>query len=380
MREFEQKKPDKHSSSTFFEPKIQKKLTTGTVGDRYEVEADRVADNVVNKQKGGGLLQSRVEEGVQKKPNYETITKVQQQDLAQEQPLQKKEKEKEEDKKVQKKSDKEEDKKAQKKSDKEEDKKVQKKGEKEEDKKVQKKSDKEEDKKVQTKLSNTEPVNQSVENDLDSSKGSGTAMDKNTRREMESGFGSDFGKVNIHTDSKAIKMSEELGAQAFTHGNDIYFNNGKYNTDSKAGKHLLAHELTHTIQQTGGNQVPNRVQKQQEFQKLSMQWNINKWTTQKRQSNSFNVTAGEEITIKSNLAWDAAAKFKNLASSLEVNVYKKLLSKDSHEHHNIIELAGGSTSVSGLSEGTYYVVITLSEYNNDPENCSVNGSLTIDAT
>ena len=356
MREFEQKKPDKHFSSTFFEPKIQKKLTTGTVGDRYEVEADRVADNVVNKQKGGGLLQSRVEEGVQKKPNYETITKVQQQDLAQEQPLQKKEKEKEEDKKVQKKSDKEEDKKA------------------------QKKSDKEEDKKVQTKLSNTEPVNQSVENDLDSSKGSGTAMDKNTRREMESGFGSDFGKVNIHTDSKAIKMSEELGAQAFTHGNDIYFNNGKYNTDSKAGKHLLAHELTHTIQQTGGNQVLNRVQKQQEFQKLSMQWNINQWTTQKRQSNSFNVTAGEEITIKSNLAWDAAAKFKNLASSLEVNVYKKLLSKDSHEHHNNIELAGGSTSVYGLSEGTYYVVITLSEYNNDPENCSVNGSLTIDAT
>ena len=344
MREFEQKKPDKHFSSTFFEPKIQKKLTTGTAGDRYEVEADRVADNVVNKQKGGGLLQSKVEEGVQKKPNYETITKVQQQDLAQEQPLQKKGKEKEEDKKV------------------------------------QKKSDQEEDKKVQKKLSNTEPVNQSDENDLNSSKGSGTAMDKNTRREMESGFGNDFGKVNIHTDSKAIKMSEELGAQAFTHGNDIYFNNGKYNTDSKAGKHLLAHELTHTIQQTSGNQIPNRVQKQQELQKSSMQWNINQWTTQKRQSNSFNVTAGEEITIKSNLAWDAAAKFKNLASSLEVNVYKKLLSTDSQEHHNAIELAGGSTSITSLSEGTYYVVITLSEYNNDPENCSVNGSLTIDAT
>jgi CTP-dependent riboflavin kinase len=56
------------------------------------------------------------------------------------------------------------------------------------------------------------------------------------------------------------------------------------------------------------------------------------------------------------------------------------LLEDNHEHHNTIKLAGGSTSVSGLSEGTYYVAITLSEYNNDPENCRVNGSLTIDAT
>ena len=71
---------------------------------------------------------------------------------------------------------------------------------------------------------------------------------------MESGFGANFSNVNIHTDSKAVEMSEQLGAQAFTHGNDVYFNKGKYNPDSKEGKHLLAHELTHTIQQTGAKQ------------------------------------------------------------------------------------------------------------------------------
>ena len=277
MREFEQKKIGSHFSTPFFGPKIQKKLTTGTVGDRYEVEADNVAAKVVNKRKGGGLLQSRTEEGVQQKPISETISTVQKQDLAQEQQLQKKGKEKEEDKKVQKKSEKEEDKKTvQKKGEKEEDKKLQKKGEKEEDKKkvqkkcadcegedkkVQKKGEKEEEKKpVQTKLNDSHPVNEGVESDLSSSKGSGSAMDKSTKQEMESGFGANFSNVNIHTDSKAVQMSKQLGAQAFTHGNDVYFNKGKYNPNSKEGKHLLAHELTHTIQQMG-SKAQNSVQK-----------------------------------------------------------------------------------------------------------------------
>lgn len=294
MREFEQKKIANHSPSTFFGPKVQKKLTTGAVGDKYEVEADNVADKVVNKRKTGGLLQTRSEEAVQQKPLAETISTVQKMDLAQEQPVQKKgEKEedkkvqkksdKEEDKKVQKKGEKEEDKKVQKKSDKEEDKKVQKKGEKEEEKKVQKKSDKEEDKKVQKKCAECEnedkkaqkkeektvqakrnesnSVDENVESNLNSSKGRGNAMDKNTKREMESGFGADFSNVNIHTDSRAVQMSEELGAQAFTHGNDVYFNKGKYNPESKEGKHLLAHELTHTIQQTGSKQKSATIQK-----------------------------------------------------------------------------------------------------------------------
>jgi hypothetical protein len=76
-------------------------------------------------------------------------------------------------------------------------------------------------------------------------------MDKTTRAEMEGGFGADFSNVNIHTGSEAIQLSKELGAQAFTHGNDVYFNEGKYNPNSKEGKHLLAHELTHTVQQNG---------------------------------------------------------------------------------------------------------------------------------
>jgi hypothetical protein len=89
----------------------------------------------------------------------------------------------------------------------------------------------------------------SVESSLASSKGGGMGLPEKTRSEMESGFGADFSNVKIHTDSNAVQMSKDLNAQAFTHGSDIYFNQNKYDTGSTAGKHLLAHELTHTIQQ-----------------------------------------------------------------------------------------------------------------------------------
>ena len=65
-------------------------------------------------------------------------------------------------------------------------------------------------------------------------------------------MGADFSGVKIHTDEKAASLSESLGAKAFTHGQDIYFNKGNFNPGTKEGKHLLAHELTHTIQQKGG--------------------------------------------------------------------------------------------------------------------------------
>lgn len=99
--------------------------------------------------------------------------------------------------------------------------------------------------------------------DPGTSSSSGAPMDDETKSQMESGFGQDFSHVNIHTDSSAVQMSKDLNAQAFTYGSDIYFNDGKYNPSSNEGKHLLAHELTHTVQQTGGIQA-KRIQKKVE--------------------------------------------------------------------------------------------------------------------
>ncbi|WP_422104867.1 DUF4157 domain-containing protein [Winogradskyella sp.] len=94
-------------------------------------------------------------------------------------------------------------------------------------------------------------VSQALTQQINSSQGNGHSLDKGTQRFMESRFGTDFSGVRIHTDTQAIQMSRDLNAQAFTVGNDIYFNEGKYNPNSNSGKHLLAHELTHTIQQGG---------------------------------------------------------------------------------------------------------------------------------
>ena len=84
---------------------------------------------------------------------------------------------------------------------------------------------------------------------LSSSKGGGTSLPADTQEKMGSTIGADFSGVRIHTGSEAAKMSNDIGAQAFTHGNNVYFNEGKYNPSSTEGSHLLAHELTHTVQQ-----------------------------------------------------------------------------------------------------------------------------------
>jgi hypothetical protein len=88
-----------------------------------------------------------------------------------------------------------------------------------------------------------------LEQRLQSTKGSGTPLPADTRVAMESSMGADFSGVRVHTGSEAASLSNDLQAQAFTHGNDIYFNEGKYDAASSTGKHLLAHELTHTVQQ-----------------------------------------------------------------------------------------------------------------------------------
>jgi Domain of unknown function (DUF4157)/Novel toxin 15 len=77
----------------------------------------------------------------------------------------------------------------------------------------------------------------------------GFALSKKTRAYLEPRFKADFSNVRLHTDGKAKELSDKVGARAFTFGRHIFFNEGQYNPDSKAGLELLAHELTHTIQQ-----------------------------------------------------------------------------------------------------------------------------------
>ncbi|SHF74268.1 eCIS core domain-containing protein [Flavobacterium defluvii] len=109
---------------------------------------------------------------------------------------------------------------------------------------------KEDEKELQMSSASDTPSDTSnLESTLNSSKGGGSPLSGKVKTEMESGIGADFSNVRIHNDSNAVKMNQQLGAQAFATGNNIYFNEGKYNPNSQDGKHLLAHELTHTVQQ-----------------------------------------------------------------------------------------------------------------------------------
>jgi len=88
-----------------------------------------------------------------------------------------------------------------------------------------------------------------VEEQIKNSSGGGQPISKDTRSELESGMGYDFSNVNIHQNSQSDALNRSLQARAFTYGNDIYFRQGEYNPGSTQGKELLAHELTHTVQQ-----------------------------------------------------------------------------------------------------------------------------------
>jgi hypothetical protein len=74
-------------------------------------------------------------------------------------------------------------------------------------------------------------------------------MDRGIQAQMGQAFDADFSGVRVHTDAGAHDLNRSLSARAFTTGNDIYFRQGEYNPGSSSGRELLAHELTHVVQQ-----------------------------------------------------------------------------------------------------------------------------------
>jgi hypothetical protein len=90
-----------------------------------------------------------------------------------------------------------------------------------------------------------------VERSIEQVRGAGQGLDHATRRHMESSFRADFSGVRVHTDAHADSLNRSLSARAFTTGRDVFFRQGEYNPGSSAGRELLAHELTHVVQQNG---------------------------------------------------------------------------------------------------------------------------------
>ncbi|MGZ3766628.1 MAG: eCIS core domain-containing protein, partial [Mucilaginibacter sp.] len=89
---------------------------------------------------------------------------------------------------------------------------------------------------------------------------SGNPIPKSNRQFFESRFGYDFSNVRVHTDAGAAKSAQSINAFAYTTGNNIIFNNGQYSPESESGKRLMAHELTHVVQQRN-NVLPKLIQR-----------------------------------------------------------------------------------------------------------------------
>ena len=222
-----------HQQNSFF----QAKFSVNKPNDKYEQEADAVASKVVNKTTGNNAaVQQKEISSIQRvststkeeKPSTNDGRMAMDKEI-QEMPIQRNtnaEEEKEKMGSIQKCSCKNEEP-------------VQKMGEEEEEKTA-----------VQTKSeANNSTASDAVSSKINDTKGNGSKLSKATNSEMSSSIGADFSNVNIHTNSSATSMNNELHAQAFTHGNDIYFNEGKFNPATAQGKFLLAHELTHVVQQ-----------------------------------------------------------------------------------------------------------------------------------
>ena len=99
----------------------------------------------------------------------------------------------------------------------------------------------------------------------------GHAMDNDTQQFMESRFGQDFSSVRIHSDSKATQSAAALQARAYTSGKDIVFGAGEYQPGSDQGKRLLAHELTHVLQQKNSLKHSPSLQRQTQSEAIEHQ-------------------------------------------------------------------------------------------------------------
>jgi hypothetical protein len=175
---------------------VQAKLKIGQPGDKYEQEADRVAEEVMRMPEPHfqRQLEPEEEEGLlQAKQVAEQITPLLQRQVEEE----------------------------------------------------------EEEELLQAKeiSSQTPEVNSSVESNLNSVRSDGQPLPSSVRGYFEPRFGYDLSHVRVHTTAKAAESARAVNAQAYTLGRDIIFGNGHYSPETSSGRQLLAHELTHVVQQ-----------------------------------------------------------------------------------------------------------------------------------
>jgi hypothetical protein len=99
-------------------------------------------------------------------------------------------------------------------------------------------------------------ASEDLDSSIQSARGGGQSLDSNLQVKMGQAMGADFSRVKVHTDARSDQLNRSIQANAFTTGQDVFFRQGAYEPSSRGGQELIAHELTHVVQQNGGTTMP----------------------------------------------------------------------------------------------------------------------------
>ncbi len=243
------------ASTLFFASGIQPKLVMGAPGDRFEQEADAVANRVVQRMESGSTTGDTTPE-VQAKCT----------------------------------------------------------GCREVDETLRQTDGENEDEMLRAKAE-TPPaaVPDSVHHRLEEGHSAGQALNRPLRQKMEETFQSDFSGVRIHTGNSAESLYPDLNARAFTYGRDIFFNAGEFSPDTRDGRHLFAHELTHVVQQRSDQTMVQREPKKDEAAQPAAKTDVSLVLSDKEQDMAEGRAYAKTVLRVTDVA-DAAAKLKALGA------------------------------------------------------------------
>jgi Domain of unknown function (DUF4157) len=90
-----------------------------------------------------------------------------------------------------------------------------------------------------------------LSSEINNQRGGGQPLEVSLQQSMGRAMGADFSRVRVHTDGQSDRLNRSIQAEAFTTGHDVFFRQGTYQPTSRGGQELIAHELTHVVQQNG---------------------------------------------------------------------------------------------------------------------------------
>ncbi|MFN6497304.1 MAG: DUF4157 domain-containing protein [Nostoc sp. DedQUE01] len=177
-------------------------------------------------------------------------------------------------------------------------------------------------------------ANADLEASINQARGSGQPMAENIRQPMEQAFGADFSGVKVHTDAQSDELNQSIQARAFTTGQDVFFRQGEYDPESRGGQELLAHELTHVVQQSGGavqrkvNQRASQLGSSQVIQTFSVK-------SPSAQENLINEHKNNQKILQK--GWDATKVDELVNWCKSENQYNSFIQNLSYENWKVLE-------------------------------------------